>query len=336
MNGIPVPFADVKLTQGGLGIREHLTGALGTVNFSRVPAGNYTVQVQYLLSQYQIPITVNGEGTIAVSVPIPHRTTLILIALSALGASTYVWVRRKRTKLYPQSFQYFNKLVHGGLPNTCFMVITGNSGSGKSVLLNTLVAEHLTTGDCIYIANTEYPETIRQNMTRLGICNTTDTKSTRIIFIDAYSAIGGTRSKEERHVTSHTDLTSMGLEISRCLESAGTGADVYLDSLSPLVNVLRMDYLLNFLQSIAAKVKANSGRLCVTIGTGIEKGDLTKLEEVSDCVIETQLQESGRGQTKRLRIKKLRDQPYDDKWVRFQVEAGKGIVFLTRTKTETV
>lgn len=142
--------------------------------------------------------------------------------------------------------------------------------------------------------------------------------------------------KEERYVTSHTDLTSLGLEISKCLESAGPGTDVYLDSLTPLANVLRMDYLLNFLQSIAAKVKANDGRLCVTIGAGIEKSGLTKLEEASDCVIETQLQESGKGQRKRLRIRKLRDRPYDDKWVRFRVEAGKGIVFLTRTKPERI
>jgi KaiC/GvpD/RAD55 family RecA-like ATPase len=79
-------------------------------------------------------------------------------------------------------------------------------------------------------------------------------------------------------------------------------------------------------------VKANGGKFCVTVGTGIEKADLTKLEESSDCVIETELQESGSGQRRRLRIKKLRDRPYIDRWTRFKVQQGKGIVFLTRSK----
>lgn len=329
-----MPFAAVKLSQESITVEQALAGLYGDVNFRRVPSGNYTILIDYLLAQYQTRVNVNENRIITVGVPLPHRTTILLAFLAVVGTSTYVWVQRKRTKLYPHSFNYFNQLVPGGLPKTCFAVITGNSGSGKSVLLNTLVAQQVAIGSCIYITNTEYPETIRRNMSRLGIYGNMETETARIKFIDAYSAIGGTRSKEERYVTSHTDLTSLGLEISKCLETAGPGTDVYLDALTPLANVLRMDYLLNFLQSIAAKIKANDGRLCVTTGAGIEKGDLAKLEEASDCVIETQLQESSRGQRRRLRIKKLRDRPYEDKWVRFQVEAGKGIVFLTRSKPE--
>jgi archaellum biogenesis ATPase FlaH len=124
------------------------------------------------------------------------------------------------------------------------------------------------------------------------------------------------------------------MRISKCLDELGLGTDIYFDSIMPLLAALRTDYLLNFLQSIAAKVKANEGRLCVTVGTALSKDDLVKLEEASDCVIETQLQESGRGQRRKLRVKKLRGKPYIDKWVNFQVETGKGIVFLTRTRSE--
>jgi KaiC/GvpD/RAD55 family RecA-like ATPase len=335
-DGIPVPFATVKLSQEGTMIGEALAGVYGDVNFRRIPAGNYTILIDYLLAQYQVRVNVNDDRVISVGVPIPHRTTILLAFLAVAGTSTYVWVRRKRTKLYARSFNYFSQLVPGGLPKSCFAVITGNSGSGKSVLLNTLASEQVKTGNCIYITNTEYPETIRRNMRTLGIYGDMGTETTRIKFIDAYSAVGGTHSKEERYVTSHTDLTSLGLEITKCFETAGPGTDVYLDSLTPLANVLRMDYLLNFLQSIAAKIKANDGSLCVTTGAGIEKEDLAKLEEASDCVIETQLQESSRGQRRRLRIKKLRDRHYDDRWVRFEVQAGKGIVFLTSKKPERV
>jgi len=156
--------------------------------------------------------------------------------------------------------------------------------------------------------------------------------SRRLICIDAYSALGGGASTEEFSVNSHTDLTHMGMIISKSLETAGNGADVYIDSLNPLINVLRIDYLINFLQTMAARVKANNGRLCITVGTGIEERDLTKLEESADCVIETQLQESGGGQRRRLRIKKVRGKPYSDRWTRFRVEEGKGIIFLTHKK----
>ena len=48
------------------------------------------------------------------------------------------------------------------------------------------------------------------------------------------------------------------LGVERLLQAAGKGADVYLDSLNPLISALRVDYLLNFLlnflQTVAAKV----------------------------------------------------------------------------------
>jgi KaiC/GvpD/RAD55 family RecA-like ATPase len=242
-------------------------------------------------------------------------------------------VRKRRGRLYPTSFAYFNRLTHGGLPEACFTVIAGNSGSGKSVLLNSLAAEHLASGSSIYITNMDYPEKIRENMIRLGVGETQIQDSRRLTFIDSYSAVGGSASTEEFSVSSHTDLTHLGLNVSKCLQSAGSCADVYMDSLNPLITVLRTDYLINFLQTVAARVKANNGRFIVTVGTGIDERDMTKLEESADCVIETQLHETGAGQRRRLRIKKVRDKPYDDRWTRFRVEEGKGIVFLTHEKT---
>jgi KaiC/GvpD/RAD55 family RecA-like ATPase len=243
-------------------------------------------------------------------------------------------VRRRRGKLYPRSFGYFNEITHGGLPDACFTIIVGDSGSGKSVLLNSLAGEHLASGKAIYVTNTEYPEKIRENLVKLGVCKKEDVQQDRLIFIDSYSAVGGSSSKEEFSVSSYTDMTTLGLNISKCLQIVGPGADVYLDSLAALITVLRIDYLINFLQSVAAKVKANNGKFCVTIGSGIEKKDMTKLEETTDCVIETQLQESGSGQRRRMRIKKLRDRPYNDNWTRFQVQEGKGIILLTKSKPD--
>jgi KaiC/GvpD/RAD55 family RecA-like ATPase len=59
---------------------------------------------------------------------------------------------------------------------------------------------------------------------------------------------------------------------------------------------------------------------------------MVKLEEATDCVVETQLQELKRGQRRRLRIKKLRGKPYIDKWTSFQIETERGIIFYSRAK----
>jgi KaiC/GvpD/RAD55 family RecA-like ATPase len=335
LGNIPVPLARVTLFQSGE-VQQVTTGIDGAAKFRSVPAGNYTVQVDYFLATYQTPISVNSNGMVTIQVPFPHRTITTAVAIGIIGLASVVVVRRKRGKLYPTDFNHFIELTHGGLPDACFAVIAGNSGSGKTVLLNSLAAEHLTSGCSIYITNTEYPDKIRESMMGLGVGSEANLRnSARLIFIDAYSAVGGGSSMEEFSVNSHTDLTNLGLNISKCLQVAGPAADVYMDSLNPLITVLRIDYLINFLQSVAARVKANRGRLCVTVGTGIESHDMTKLEESADCVIETEVQESGAGQRRRLRIKKVRGKPYVDRWTQFKVEQGKGIVFLTRKKPIT-
>jgi KaiC/GvpD/RAD55 family RecA-like ATPase len=327
---LPVPLAEVTLSQKGV-VQRVFTSTNGVANFKTIPVGNYTVRVDYLFVTNEFQLNVKSNNPTTLVVPFPHRTLTIIGAISLLSLASVVLIRKRRGKLYPRSFSYFTDLTQGGLPETCFVVISGNSGSGKSVLMNSLASEHLANGKSIYITNTEYPDKTLENMLRLGVSEEDDLRS-KLIFIDAYSAVGGSTSKEEFSVASHTDLTNLSLNITKSLESAGARADVYFDSLTPLLMALRMDYLVNFLQSVAAKVKANGGKFIVTVGSGIEKADLTKLEESADCVVETELQESGGGQRRRLRVKKLRDRPYVDRWTRFRVEQGKGIIFLTRSK----
>ncbi|HUO43139.1 MAG TPA: ATPase domain-containing protein [Methylomirabilota bacterium] len=331
MGGFPIPAARVTLTQVGT-VHEVYTGPTGNADFKTIPSGNYTVRVDYLFATYEMPLSVHSNSLTTVPVPLPHRTILLVSSLLIIGLASTLTIRRRRSKLYPRDFSYFNEMTHGGLPEACFAAIIGDSGSGKSVLLNSLAGEHLASHKAIYITNTEYPDKIRENLVKLGVCGKEDVQPDKLIFIDAYSAVGGSQSKEPFSIDSHTDLTNLGLNISKCLEVAGPGADVYFDSLNALLSALRMEYLLNFLQSVAAKVKANNGKFCVTIGAGLEKGDLIKLEAATDCVIETELQESGGGQRRRMRIKKLRDRPYNDHWVRFQVQESKGIILLTTSK----
>ncbi len=334
-NGLPLPNTEVWLVQG-ISVVAHGSSSLdGTVVFKRIPAANYTFLTYLFAKQYQIPVNVTTNGIYNVDLPLPYLNEILILFVALAAGSTSIVLARRRSRLYPQDFSYLNKLTTGGLPESCFTLVTGNSGSGKSVLLESLAAQHMKHGEgCVYVINTEYPSKIRENMITLGLPITDPMAHGKLLFIDSYSAIGGTASKEDYSVSSHTDLTGLGMKISKCIDQLGPSTDVFFDSIMPLLTALRVDYLMNFLQSVAAKVKANGGKLCVTVGTGIEKNDIVKLEEASDCVIETQLQESGKGQKRRLRIRKLRGKAYTDKWVNFRIETGKGIVFLTRTRSE--
>jgi len=333
MSNLPLLATDVTLYSSGKEIGRGITGLDGSISFGRLPANNYTIRVQYLLNEYNTLVSLGAGPDITVNVPLPHGSELVAVFLGVAAVGAAVIVRKRRSALYPQDFDdYYDGITMGGLPQTCFVVVAGNSGSGKSVLLETLAAKHLAIGNCVLVTNNEYPSKIRESMNMLGLL---PQGPRRLIFLDAYSALSGTPSVEEYNVSSLTDLTALGLTISRCMGVAGERTDVFLDSLNPLLAALRVDYLLNFLQAMAARVKANGGRFYVSVGLGIEKSDITKLEEASDCVIETQLQDEKHGQSRRMRIKKLRGQSYNDKWTRFRVERKKGIIFLSREKPRT-
>jgi KaiC/GvpD/RAD55 family RecA-like ATPase len=151
-----------------------------------------------------------------------------------------------------------------------------------------------------------------------------------MLFIDCYSALSGSPSKEKRALASLTDLTNLGILITAAMDEIGGTTDVYFDSLTPLFTHLRPDYVLSFLQSLGAKVKSYNSRLCATISSSVNEETLTRVEETSDLVIETQLIESRSGQKRRLRIKKLRDRPYVDAWTPFKISGKQGITFFTR------
>jgi KaiC/GvpD/RAD55 family RecA-like ATPase len=171
-------------------------------------------------------------------------------------------------------------------------------------------------------------------MKSMGVDTSDHENQGRLIFVDSYSSLSGAASKEKRSTGSITDLTGLGILITRSIEEIGGIVDVYFDALTPLFAALKPDYVLTFLQSVGARVKGYNGGLCAIIGTTVEKETLTRVEEVSDCVIETQLSEGRNRQRRRLRVKKLRGHPYNDAWTRFRI-TEEGITFHTHKPPKT-
>jgi KaiC/GvpD/RAD55 family RecA-like ATPase len=328
--GLDLPGAGVNLSCGVENVDSGTTNSSGETTFLQVPPGNYAVQIQFPGISLKKDVSINQTTVITVPVPFPYQAQLPYAGGFAIVIAAVAIVIRRR-RFYESPFDYMDVLTNGGLPDSCTSAIVGNSGSGKTVLMESLAYRSLKEGrGCVLVTNVELPSDTRNTMKTLGMDVSDFESQGKLVFIDGYSALSGSQSTEKRSLASLTDLTGLGIHITASIEQIGGVTDVYFDSLTPLFAALKPDYVVSFLQSIGAKVKSYNGRLYSTIGASLEKEAYTKVEEISDCVIETQLIESRSGQKRRLRIKKLRGHPYVDTWTKFQITGEKGITFLTR------
>jgi len=324
-----LPGAQVVLMADSGDVAKQITDGEGNAFFTQLPPRLYSATIQYLGTSYQTPINLVEPKTITIQVPLPFQRELPYVLL-LVGAVSAAGVVMRRRRLYEWPFEYINVLTKNGLPDSLTTAIIGSTGSGKSILMESLAHRSLQSGrSCVYVTNVEHPSSVRSSMKNLGMDTTEHENQQRLLFIDSYSALSGTESTEPRSISSLTDLTSLGVIITRSIEETTGPTDVFFDALTPLFTALKPDYVLTFLQSIGAKVKSFNGSLCTILGTSVEKDTITKVEEISDCVIETQLSETRSGQRRRLRIKKMRGHPYNDSWTRFAI-GDDGIIFYTR------
>lgn len=294
------------------------------------------------IGNYPLTVTASGGGKThsinlelkVITSPSPYEKWIpyIIFAMSIVGIAGAIIVVRRRRRLYPAAFDYFNTLSNGGIPASSIVMISGNPGCGKTVLTKHLMNESLKRGrPCVFIANTDFPFKIRTSMTELGLETGSYEANRRLMFIDSYSETAGKTPTEKYSVSSITDLTGLGVKISAALSELGDNTDVFLDSLDPLFTKLKLESILAFIQTMGARVKGQNGSFYFTVETGVEEELLTKLDASSDCVIEMQVFEVRGAQRRKLRVKKMRGS-YVAEWVTFSIEPAKGIVFYTSKK----
>jgi len=338
--GQPLDGAIVEVSKDSSVFLKGATGSRGNLSISRIPKGVYRVDVNYnatvvgltLRNHASHSMNISGPGEREIKTSFLRQSSLdwALILVMILVATVGFLVVKHSRRLKPFPFEYFDTLVPGGVPSSSVIMVSGGPGSGKTVLLEHLVSESLRMNrSCVFITNTDFPSKIRKNMVELGISSKSRKDRARLVFIDCYSGTAGQPSTEEYFVSSSTDLTTLGIKISTCLESLGVESDVFLDSLTPLFTMLKQDFIVAFVHSIGAKVKGANGRLFFTVGAGVEEDVLVRLEGTSDGVVEIETEEEKGVQRRRLRVKKMRGR-YVDKWVQFSVESGRGIVFRAR------
>ncbi len=326
---IPVMGAQVGLYLNGTWVASGSSDQNGIVHFAAVPLGSYEVRVASLIGVRDfVNVTHSVDQSItALELPIrPEILAIVGIVIAAVFGVLAVSRRRARTRSYKQAAE----LLGGTIPERAVMMVVGASGSGKSLLMLNILADSLLLGRrCVYVSNMELPSKIRDQLTRIGVDVRDSEHENKLRFIDAYSGETGTRSSEIHAVSSPRDLTGLGIQITSCIEELAGTADVFFDSLTPVVESGGPARGLEFVQYYGARTTKSGGTFVYATTATIGDEMSGRLEEASDCVVQIEKM-PGRGKVRgRLLVKKARGLEHEQDWVGFKITSKGRMEFVS-------
>jgi PKD repeat protein/KaiC/GvpD/RAD55 family RecA-like ATPase len=269
---------------------------------------------------YVAPI---GSAVIAVILAIVAKKELLGLLFGALGGLSWLKKRKKR-----KGFEFFNEMTDGGIPDSFSVLISGEPGSGKSILCQQLAHASLTKGNsCIYITYDSFPDEVRKNMEKFHWNISKYESEGKLVFIDSFSSIAKVTSREKYSVDQPFSLSDLGITMSTATNEMANISRVLLDSIVPLLTHIAPSKVVEFLQNRSARIKGAKGTFIFTLGKEtMESNLISRLEETVDCVIELEV---SKGKTvRKMRVKKIRGRKTSGKWIRFEIHSKKGIVFL--------
>jgi len=328
----PLPGATVDLRLNGTLFASNLTDTNGEARFTELPRGAYEIEVRsFLASNRFLNVTLLPEArekVLSLPIGISESTAIILAVIAVVAVFGVIAARRR--KLRTRHFKHVAELLGGVAPASSIIMIVGPSGSGKSLLLQNILADLLRLGRrCVYISNSELPSKIRERLGRMGVDVEKFQQNNRLRFIDAYSGAAGAVSHEKYSVASARDLTGLGIQMTSCLEELGEAGDVFLDSLTPVVASGGFERGFDFVEYYGSRTTKSGGAFLYVASTTIEPKLLTRLEEASDCVLETE-RSVGMGKIRgRLLVKKARGLEHEREWVGLKITSSGRMEFIS-------
>jgi len=325
---VPIPGATVDVYLNGRLFRSTLSDANGVAHLTRVPKGTYEIAVRSFLVSNRFLNVTREDGETKLFIPIPEDTVFILAGVSIVAVFGAFAVARRRVRT--RRFKHVAELLGGTVPASSVIMIVGPSGSGKSLLLQNILADLLQLGRrCAYVSNSELPSKIRERLERMGLDVHKFQEKNTLRFIDAYSGAAGAVSPEKYSVASARDLTRLGIQLTSCLEELGGAGDVFLDSLTPVVASGGFERGFDFVEYYGSRTSKSGGTFLYVASTTIEPKLLTRLEEASDCVLQTE-RSVGPGKIRgRLLVKKARHVEHEHDWVGYEIRRDGRMQFVS-------
>jgi len=296
-------------------------------------SGIYTILVESTFVRYEAAYDHSHDGrTTFVDIPftfaVPTQAWFGILALVLVSTFGIYAIRRGR-KIRPRPFTHFRTLLGGELPSAGITMISGSPGTGKTQMIYNVMGERLARDrHAVFVTNVEFPANVRRALERVGTNATALEKNGRLRFVDSYAGLAGIQSTEAHHVSSATDLTALGVQISSCFAEIGGKGDVYFDSITSTVVNGAFERTLSFGRFYGARMKAEKASFFYTISSSMEPEALMKFEDEADCVIQLELFESAGVTKRRMKVKKARGFSHRQDWIEFAVNQRGEIQFL--------
>lgn len=335
---LPISAATVNLYLNGTLVASSVSDGNGVAHFTKVPRGSYEIAVaSYLASKRFLNVTFYDNETV-LELPllsqIPVNTMLTLAGVAIVTALAAVAVNRRRKK--PRRFKHMAELLGGTIPSSAVVMILGPSGSGKSLLLQNILADSLEAGrHCVYASNSELPSKIKEQLKKIGVNAQVYEDQNTLRFIDAYSGATEAASREKHFVASPTDMTALGIQLTGCVEELGGAADVFFDSITPIIASGAPARGLDFVRYYGARITKSGGSFTYVTTPAMEPELLSRFEEASDCVLQME-KTRGLGEIRgRLLVKKARGLEHEYEWVGFNISSKGRMEFVSLSGHET-
>lgn len=330
--GLPVPGAGVSLYLNGTLLASSMSDQGGVARFTSVPLGLYDITVaSWLLwpfaSERFLNVTHSAESRETI---LEVHLDLVLLTAAGLAVAAFGVVAIVRRMTRTRRFEHLGQLFGGSLPRSVVMMIVGPSGSGKSLLLQNMLADSIETGRaCLYISNSELPSKVREQLRKLGVKVRAYEDENKLCFIDAYSGETGAVSGEKYFVSSPRDLTAMGIQLTSCIERLGGVADIFFDSVTPIVVSDSSERGFDFVRYYSARTTKAGGTFVYVATTTLEPALLGRFEEASDCVLQVEKALAAGEIRGRLLVKKARGLEHERDWVGFKITQKGRMEFLS-------
>jgi len=199
------------------------------------------------------------------------------------------------------------------LPDSYTLMITGPPGAGKTPVLHNWIDFYLRNSrPIILLAFDDTPSNLRRplgNYTQDTLLEH-ESKGTATL-VDCYSAIAGVPSQEKYALKNRIDLNELSLLITDLLKERSNlkSPKVIMDSVTPLFTYKDPQLVVQFLSSMAIKVKSKGAAFIASLTSGTVSEETTKrLQTLMDFAVEMRITEVEGRPKRQLRVAKARGQ----------------------------
>jgi KaiC/GvpD/RAD55 family RecA-like ATPase len=335
--------AKVTLVSDNIVVATGTTDSSGIAFFRQLPGGDYVITLQSPQGQATKSLTLDRTLTtqIQVSPTPPAPFTMfdlylfsIVVSGSIATLGGFFGLRKSGVlKFNEHGFEYLNDIVGGKIPQPASLLVSGDAGSGKTLFCEQLAADWLGKDNpVIFMSYQNSPDQTRKSMSSLRIDAKSFENRAKLALVDCYSSPAKIKSAEKYLLENPFDLTALGIKLSQALKDLGEKAPLLIiDPISALFNKVPPSVVVGFLEDKASRIKGLGGDAVFALGKGTaSKEALGSIEAAADGIIDLSMIQDKKGLVRSLRVRKMRNQAFNEASFDFKIRAPKGIRFLTK------